>query len=402
MSHSHVLEKPKKKRPVVVQKYGGSSLATPEQVQKIARKIVERKEQGIDLVVVVSAMGKTTDEFIKLAHQVNPHPTPRELDMLISVGERISISMVTLAINATGKFQAISFTGSQIGLVTDTNHTNARIVEIKGHRLREALAEDKIVVIAGFQGVSTTKEITTLGRGGSDTTAVALAAALEADSCEILSDVDGIYTADPRFINEAQRLDVVDYDLALEMSAAGARMLHKAAVEFAQKHNISLSLGLSATGEVGTIVTRQNMSDLSPTGVVVDSDLVVFRMSDAGGAVPNLLPRLSAERFDVKLWQYLAGTALLACSGAEACRIEALCRKMDVKFSIERDKALLSLIGTGVGVGTPAAGRFFKVLAKFAISLSAVLSGELFLKVLVERDAADTARKIVHDEFFNP
>jgi aspartate kinase len=402
MSHSHVLEKPKKKRPVVVQKYGGSSLATPEQVQKIARKIVERKEQGVDLVVVVSAMGKTTDEFIKLAHQVNPHPTPRELDMLISVGERISISMVTLAINAIGKFQAISFTGSQIGLVTDTNHTNARIVEIKGYRLREALAEDKIVVIAGFQGVSTTKEITTLGRGGSDTTAVALAAALEADCCEILSDVDGIYSADPRFIKEAKRLDVVDYDLALEMSAAGARMLHKTAVEFAKKHNITLSLGLSTTGEIGTIVTRQNMSDLSPTGVVVDSNLVVFRIANAGGALAELLPRLSTERYKIKLWQYLAGTAFLVCSGAEARRMEVLCREMNLDFSIEHDKGLLSLIGAGVSVGSTAAGRFFKVLAKSAISFSAVLSGELFLKVLIGRDAADTARKIVHDEFFNP
>jgi len=245
---------------LIVQKYGGSSVATSDKIRDLARRIVARHESGDKVVVVVSAMGKSTDTLVSQARELAQSPDPREMDMLVSAGERISIAMMSIAINGIRPGLAMSFTGSQIGLITDCNHGDARVLEVKGDRLREALDQGRIAVVAGFQGVSTTREITTLGRGGSDTTAVAVAAALAADVCEIYSDVDGVYTSDPRLAPSARRLDRVDYETMLEMSAAGAKVLKDDAVEYARRLGVRIAAGSSSSGIIGTIVSCENLN----------------------------------------------------------------------------------------------------------------------------------------------
>ena len=389
----------KEKRLTIVQKYGGSSLANPDYINRIARNIVKKKEEGVDLVVVVSAMGKTTDEFIRLAHAVNPNPDRRELDMLLSVGERMSISLVALAINSIGKYNAISFTGSQIGIITDTNHTQARILEVKGHRLREALKEDKIVVVAGFQGVSVNKEITTLARGGSDTTAVALAAALDADYCEIMSDVDGIYSADPNKISSAQRIDRLHYDQALEMASAGAKMLNSDSVDFAKRHNVKLSLGSSFTGHVGTIVTDEEMNSDCVTGVVADPNIVILRFSTPEEKALVLPHSLSKAQIRIKIWQCVRGLGVIGVSQNDVSLAQRHLQEIAERLVIQEGWALLSIIGTGVGLGSHSAEEVFSTLQRLNIHFDVVLSGELYLKILVPAEMADQACKELHDVF---
>ncbi len=388
------------KKSVIVQKYGGSSLATPELIKRVAQNVVARKDEGVDLVVVVSAMGKTTDEFVKLAHTVNPNPDKREMDMLLSVGERISISVLALAINALGKYTAVSYTGSQIGLITDNNHTNARVLEVKGLRLREAFEDDKIVVVAGFQGVSINKEITTLGRGGSDTTAVAIAAALDADYCEIMSDIDGIYTADPRRIPAARRIDRIHYDEALEMAAAGAKMLHKTSVEFAKRHNVSLSLGSTFTGQIGTIVTDENLSRGTATGVVIDRDVAVIRFSikqEDGLKLPLIFSR---EKLFLKIWQCVQGLAIIGVSHSDISTAQRMLEQTAQYLNVDEQQAVLSLVGTGVSIGSESARQFFTILDEMQVSYSAVMNGELFVRVLVPLKGSDEIYAAIHKKFF--
>lgn len=237
---------------LIVQKYGGSSLDTPDKIKILAERTVARYDSGDRLVLVVSAVGRTTDGLEAKAYALSENPDPREVDMLISVGERESVSLTAIAINNIRPGLAVSFTGSQIGLITDNNHMNARILEIKGDRLVDALKKGKIPVIAGFQGVSTVKEITTLGRGGSDTTAVAVAASLNADFCEIYSDVKGVYSADPKLCPEAVLIDKLDHKTMLTISSLGAKVLRDAAVEYAHRLGVKITTGLSWTGETGT------------------------------------------------------------------------------------------------------------------------------------------------------
>ncbi|HBQ20564.1 MAG: hypothetical protein A2Z91_07255 [Deltaproteobacteria bacterium GWA2_38_16] len=238
---------------LIVQKYGGSSLATIECIQAVARRISQTKKEGNDLVVVVSAMGKTTDDLLKLATEITPHPHKRELDMLLSSGERVSMSLLSMALHHLGQC-SISFTGSQSGIVTDTSHTEAKILEIRATRIKEELARGKIVIVAGFQGVSIEKEVTTLGRGGSDITAVALAVELKADQCEFYKDVDGVYTQDPKQYPHAQKMKTCRYEAVLEMAEQGAKLLHADAVRFAQKHALPLYIASSFDDSLGTYI----------------------------------------------------------------------------------------------------------------------------------------------------
>src|SRR6187431_3636982 len=247
----------------VVMKFGGSSVAGPERLKAVAKRIVAAREAGSRVVAVLSAMGDTTDELVQLAHEVSALPDPRELDMLISVGERISCALAAMAIVDLGH-EAISLTGSQAGIVTDTVHGKAKIVEVRAKRIHDALDAGRIVLVAGFQGVSTDFDITTLGRGGSDTTAVALAAALGADACEIYTDVDGVFTADPRIVPQARKLPHVNFDEMLEMAGAGSKVLALRSVEFARNHNVPLHVRSAFTWEPGTWVTGQEPSMEEP------------------------------------------------------------------------------------------------------------------------------------------
>jgi aspartate kinase len=278
--------------PIVVQKYGGSSVADVERIQKVADRVAAAKASGKDVVVVVSAMGNTTDELLALAKKVCENPARRELDMLLSAGERISMAVLSMALNARG-VAAVSFTGSQSGIVTNDSHTNARIVEVRPFRVLDELERGKVVIVAGYQGVSYKKEVTTLGRGGSDTTAVALAAALEAD-CEIYSDVDGVYTADPRVVPEARRLSEVSYEEMQELAESGARVLNAQAVEFAKERSIAIYARATRGGPGETVVRK--LPPRAPGRVVgIASERGVVTLACAGG--PQTLALL-LERLD--------------------------------------------------------------------------------------------------------
>ncbi len=277
---------------LVVQKYGGSSLATPDKIKALAERIVSRYDKGDRLVIVVSAMGNTTNQLEAKANALSKDPDPREVDMLISIGERESISLVAIAINSIRPGLAISFTGSQIGLITDNNHRNARILEIKGDRLVDALGKGKIPIIAGFQGVSTDKQITTLGRGGSDTTAVAVTAAIKADSCEIYSDVVGVYSADPKNCDAPVLIKELDYETMLTISSLGAKVLKDAAVEYAHRLGVNITTGLTWTGETGTTVCKESSLDKNKFISLVLNDKLSYKQTKDGLTLPSDLSRV--------------------------------------------------------------------------------------------------------------
>src|SRR3954453_14995092 len=245
--------------PLLVQKFGGTSVADPDRIRAVADHLVRTRRAGNNVVAVVSAMGKTTDDLVRLANDVTRPPGGREMDMLLTSGERISMALLSMAVEDLGQ-AAVSFTGSQAGILTDTDHGKAKIIEVRGDRIREALAEGKVAIVAGFQGVSTTRDITTLGRGGSDTTAVALAAALGADACEIYTDVEGVYTADPRIVADARKLHEVSFEEMLDLAASGARVLALRSVEFARNHNVKVHVRSSFTWAPGTWITEEDPS----------------------------------------------------------------------------------------------------------------------------------------------
>ncbi|NUN14402.1 MAG: aspartate kinase [Myxococcales bacterium] len=274
---------------VVVHKYGGSSVASIEKIRQVAHRVVATRQSGHNVVVVVSAMGNTTNELLALAKQVSMDPTVRELDMLLSVGERISMALLSMAINSLG-YEAVSFTGSQSGIITNSSHARARIIEVRPFRIQDELDAGKIVIVAGYQGVSYRREITTLGRGGSDLTAIALAAALEAEYCEICSDVDGVFTADPRIVPDAKKIDVMSHDDMLEMARAGAKVLNSDAVLFAKQHGIAIYAKTTFGDETntGTVVRRDSPRDApAVTAVAGKKDYLLARLSctSAGEAV---------------------------------------------------------------------------------------------------------------------
>ena len=290
---------------LVVQKYGGSSVANTERLLRVARRVYDTAAEGHSVVAVVSAMGVTTDHLVAQAREISAVPAAREMDMLLSAGERISMSLLAMAINDMGR-EAVSFTGSQAGIVTDTTHTKARIVEIRARRLHEALDAGKIVIVAGFQGVSTDLDVTTLGRGGSDTTAVALAAALKADVCEIYTDVDGVYTADPRLVADARKLHVVSYEEMLEMASCGARVLMVRSVEFARNYSVVIHVRSSFHREQGTFVQGgdQRMEQAIISGVVHDTSeamVRIVRVPDRPGIAAAVFGTLAGEAINVDM-----------------------------------------------------------------------------------------------------
>lgn len=344
---------------VVVQKYGGSSVADATKLRRVAERIVRTRELGYDVVVVVSAMGNTTNELLRKAHEVTPNPPSRELDMLLSVGERISMALLSMAIQALGH-QAISFTGSQVGIITTASHANARIVEVRPFRIQDELEQGRIVIVAGYQGTSYKREITTLGRGGSDTTAVALAAALDAEYCEICSDVDGVLSADPRVVPDAVRIDEMTHEEMLELARAGAKVLNTQAVEYARRHGIALYARSTFGGPEarGTVVRRDVPLPPRPvTAIAGRTDLLLLRLE---GADPAELQRqyravlaaladmeLTADRTWLHAEDRAAATLVFSTENLHA--IEAFRRRMAAV--IGRGSALVDGIGAVTAVG---------------------------------------------------
>ena len=402
---------------LVVQKYGGTSVADPERMRNVARHIAATKAQDNQLVIVVSAMGKATDNLLDLARQVSSAPTGREMDMLLTTGERISMSLLCMALQDLG-VDAMSFTGSQVGIITDTVHGRAKILEIKGDRVREALSEGKVAVVAGFQGVSTAKEITTLGRGGSDTTAVALAAALKADVCEIYTDVTGVFTADPRIVPQAHKLKHLEFDEMLEMAGAGSKVLALRSVEFARNHNVPIHVRSSFTWEQGTWVTgevrkgEQNMEEPIISGVVHDASdakITVLGVPDQPGVSAALFEPLAIANVNVDMIVQNTSTAgttdisftLPKTDVANAQPIVERIAKQVGATGVTQDTniAKISLVGAGMKSSPGIAAKMFRVLADNNVNIEMISTSTIRISVVVAAPMLEKAIRSLHTAF---
>jgi aspartate kinase len=403
---------------LVVQKYGGSSVATAERIRRVAERIVQTKRAGNDVVVVVSAMGDTTDELLDLAKQVSPSPPAREMDMLLTSGERISNALVAMAIESLGA-QAQSFTGSQAGVITTSRHGAAKIIDVTPGRVRAAVDEGKIVLVAGFQGVSQdTKDITTLGRGGSDTTAVALAAALKADVCEIYTDVDGIYTADPRIVPNARHLDKVSFEEMLEMAACGAKVLMLRCVEYARRYNVPVHVRSSYSTKPGTIVSG-SMEDIPVeeailTGVAHDrseAKITVVGLEDKPGYAAKVFRAIADAEINIDMvLQNVSKVDTgrtditftlpreLGPLGVE--RLEALRAEIGFEAVIYDDHiGKVSLVGAGMKSHPGVTATFCEALSAAGINIELISTSEIRISVLIRDGELDDAVKVLHEAF---
>lgn len=398
---------------LIVQKYGGTSVADPDRIRAVAEHVAFTKRHGDDVVVVVSAMGKATDNLLKLANDVSRTQPGREMDMLLTTGERVSMALLCMALADVG-IDAMSFTGSQVGIITDTVHMKAKILEVKGDRVREALAAGKVCVVAGFQGISTAKEITTLGRGGSDTTAVALAAALDADSCEIYTDVTGVFTADPRIVPQARKLQHVNFDEMLEMAGAGSKVLALRSVEFARNHNVPLHVRSSFTWEHGTWVTSQepSMEDPIISGVVTDiseAKVTVVAVPDRPGISAALFEPLAGANVNVDMIvqntshdgttdiSFTMPKADVAAASAIVERVAAEVGARGVEHDAEIAK--ISLVGAGMKTSPGIAAKMFRVLADEGINIQMISTSTIRISVVTPVADLERASRALHSAF---
>ena len=398
---------------LIVQKYGGTSVADPERIRAVAEHVAFTKRHGNDVVVVVSAMGKSTDNLIKLANEVSSVQPDRELDMVLTTGERISMTLVCMALAGVG-IDAISFTGSQVGIITDTVHTKAKILEVKGDRVREALAQGKVCVVAGFQGVSTDKEITTLGRGGSDTTAVALAAALGADSCEIYTDVTGVFSADPRIVPQARKLQHINFDEMLEMAGAGSKVLALRSVEFARNHNVPIQVRSSFTWEPGTWVTSQepSMEDPIISGVVTDvseAKVTVRKVPDRPGISAALFEQLADSNVNVDMIVQntstdgntdISFTVPKADMKVAQGIVESVAKEIGAA-GIAQDDAIakISLVGAGMKTSPGIAAKMFRTLADNGVNIQMISTSTIRISVVIAAADLEKAARSLHTAF---
>ncbi|GAB4337764.1 MAG: aspartate kinase [Calditrichia bacterium] len=389
---------------LIVQKYGGSSLATPELIKRVASHIVQEKQKGYDMVVVVSAIGETTDQLVELSRQITRNPSKREMDMLLSVGERISIALLAMAIQELGQ-DAISFTGSQVGIITDNQHTEARILEVRANRLLEELRKGKVVIVAGFQGVSINKEITTLGRGGSDTTAIALAAALNADRCEIMKDVDGIFMAEPRLIPEVRLNKEVSYDELIEMTHMGAGVLKTESVEIAKKYQISVAVGSSFTGRTGTIVSNRSLESSGVTAIVGEKKLVLFRVRSRSREVAAALLRHIGENRIKLFTQHLENHTLsLVVRSENSAELETVLNRFleseeDYELSILHDLGMVAIIGRGLNLNSELANRLVSAIFSGVDELPWLEISQLRISFLCPEQKTDELVKQFYRDF---
>jgi aspartate kinase len=404
---------------LVVQKYGGSSVADAASIKRVAQRIVETKKAGNQVVVVVSAMGDTTDELIDLANQVSPLPAPRELDMLLTAGERISMALVAMAVGQLG-FEARSFTGSQAGVITDSVHGKARIIDVTPGRIKSAIDEGAIAIVAGFQGVSqNSKDITTLGRGGSDTTAVALAAALEADVCEIYTDVDGVFSADPRIVSSARKLAAISYEEMLEMAASGAKVLHLRCVEYARRFDLPIHVRSSFSNNQGTWVIKErpvgdDMEQAIIAGVAHDrseAKITVVGVPDRPGVAAAIFQTIADAQINIDMIVQnvsAAATGLTDISftlpkaeGKDATnalqRVQKEIGFQNLLFDDTIGK--VSLVGAGMRSHPGVSATFFAALAEANVNIEMITTSEIRLSVVVREKDLDNAVRSIHTAF---
>jgi aspartate kinase len=398
---------------LIVQKYGGSSVADADKIKNVARRVAGSAAAGHRLVVVVSAMGKTTDGLVALASAITPSPDPREMDMLLSTGEQVTIGLLAMALQSLGH-PACSFTGPQVGIITDGVHTKARVKRITAERIHAALDAGNIVVVAGFQGMTESGEITTLGRGGSDLTGVALAAALKADVCEIYTDVDGVYTADPNIVPDARKLDRVSYDEMLEMASLGSKVLQARSVEFAKKHGVPVHVRSTFKPDPGTLVTREDpaMEDVVVTGISHDrghAKVSILRVPDRPGIAARLFGALGAQNIVIDMIvQNISRDGYTDISFTVPRVDRARAEQMLVKVADEigasgiaaDDRiAKVSIVGVGMRSHGGVAARMFETLARENVNIQMISTSEIALSCVIEEKYTELAVRSLHDAF---
>jgi len=398
---------------LIVQKYGGSSVADPEKIKNVARRVAASAALGHRLVVVVSAMGKTTDTLVALAHAITATPDPREMDMVLATGEQVTIGLLAMALHSLGQ-PACSFTGSQVGMFTDGVHTSARIRRITAERIHTALEAGKVVVVAGFQGMTDGGDITTLGRGGSDLTGVALAAALKADVCEIFTDVDGVYTADPNVVPDARKLPRISYDEMLEMAALGAKVLQARSVEFAKKYNVPVHVRSTFKADPGTLVTREDhsMEDVVVTGITHDrgqAKVSILRVPDRPGIASRVFGGLGSQSIVVDMIvQNISRDGLTDISftlpRADRTRaasvLASIARDIGAEGVTADDRvAKISIVGVGMRSHAGVAARMFETLSREGINIQMISTSEIAVSCVIEDKYAELAVRALHDTF---
>lgn len=398
---------------LIVQKYGGTSVGSPERIKNVARRVINAKRQGNDVVVVVSAMGDTTDDLIALMKQITDNPSLREMDMLLSTGEQVSISLLAMAIQEMGE-KAVSLTGPQAGVKTNNVYNKARIVSVDQARLRKELSKGNIIIVAGFQGINEINDITTLGRGGSDTSAVVLAASLKADLCEIYTDVDGVYTTDPRIVSNASKLSTITYDEMLELSNLGAAVLHPRAVECAKIYNIPLHVRSSFNNNLGTIVKEErNMEkDIMVTGVALDVNVAkigLFDVPDVPGIASKIFGYLAKDNINVDMIVQSAmrddsNDIAFTINNTELKRtldcIEKIKQEITIKdYSYAENVSKISIVGSGMVSNPGVAANMFKALSDKEINIEMISTSEIKVSCIINKEAGKQAVEILHDYF---
>ena len=397
---------------LIVQKFGGSSVANAQRVGNVAKRIIDTQQKGNQVVVVLSAQGDTTDDLIEKAKEISENPSKREMDMLLSTGEQISVALMAMAIAEQGH-QAVSLTGQQAGIHTSGNHSNARIEEIKVDRLRQELDSGKVVIVAGFQGMNDNGDITTLGRGGSDTTAVALAAALEADLCEIYTDVDGVYTADPRIVSTARKLNDVSFDEMLELSSLGARVLHNRSVELAKKYNVNMVVRSSLNGNEGTLVKEvTELEKMMIKGVAYDKNIArisVMSVRDIPGIASQIFRLLAASGINVDIILQSIGRGdtkdISFTIAKEQLKdtVDLINKNLDLigarEVNFTQDVSKVSIVGAGMANHPGVAASMFDALAKADINIHMISTSEIKISCLISRDDTEKAVQAIHEEF---
>ncbi|MHB0914313.1 MAG: aspartate kinase [Thermoleophilia bacterium] len=397
---------------IIVQKYGGTSVADTERIREVARRICATHEAGNQVVAVVSAMGDSTDELLRMAHEITADPPSRELDMLMSTGERISVALLAMAIHELGH-EATSLSGAQAGIQTDTVHTKARITGIAGTRLKDTLDSGRIALVAGFQGMSPDEDITTLGRGGSDTTAVALAAALAAGDCEIYTDVDGVYSADPNIVPDARKIDIVSYGEMLEMAATGAEVLMLRSVEYAQKYDVPLHVRSSFTDKAGTLVRKEDETMekavvSAVTHSTEESKLTLLRVPDKPGIAATVFGALADENVNVDMILQnvseqgttdISFTVMQSDLPAAQLALDRLCDELGVVYVLGEHMGKVSIIGAGMKSYPGVAARMFRTLADNDINIEMISTSSIKVSCVIERDQVEAAVRALHAEF---
>ena len=397
---------------LIVQKYGGTSVADTNSLKLVAERIIECKEDNNDVVVVPSAMGSSTDELIHLASQLSEKPTPREMDMLLSAGERITMSLLSMHLNSLG-YSSFSLTGSQAGIITTSRHGKAEIEEITGERVKEGIDQGDIVIVAGFQGFNRdTREITTLGRGGSDATAVALAAALGAERCEIFTDVEGIYTADPRIITNAQLIDEITYDEMLEMSSSGAGVLMARSVEFGRRYNVPIIVKSTFKNNKGTLVKEKVMEEAIVSGVTHNDKEIkftLFGVPDQPGIAGTVFGSLSEIGTNVDMIvQNVSKDSITDISftapSEQQSEVEEVLKQISDKlnakgFDVDQNIGRVSIIGAGMKSESGVASKMFKILGESGINISMISTSPIRVSCVINSKDIDQALNVLHEEF---